>query len=64
MNIILFTRFYLIVSFFINSNLNLDKTHRNLRWLLFSSLIKTLKFRRIQPIFVGIVTPDTYYITV
>ncbi len=38
--------------FFINLNLNLDETHRNLKRLLLSSLNKTSKFRGIQPIFV------------
>jgi hypothetical protein len=55
MNIILFIRFYLFFSFFINSNLNLDETHRNLRRLLLSSLVETSKFRKIRSVFVGIV---------
>ena len=57
MNIILFIRFYLIFSFFINSNLNLDETYRNLRQLLLLSLIETSKFNEIRPVFVGIVNP-------
>ena len=65
MNIIPFIRFYLIVSFFINSNLNfinsnlnLNETHRNLRRLLLSSLVETSKFRGIRPVFVVIVNPE------
>ena len=57
MNIILFIRFYLIFSFFINSNLNLDETLRNLRRFLLSSLVETSQFREIRPDFVGIVNP-------
>ena len=58
MNIILFIRFYLVFSFFfINSNLNLDETHRNLRRLLLSSLIETSEFHVIWPVFIGIVNP-------
>lgn len=57
MNIIVFIRFYFIFSFFINLNLNLDETPRNLKRFLLSSLVGTSKFREIRPDFVGIVNP-------
>ena len=60
MNIIVFIRFYFIFSFFINSNLNLDETPRNLRRFLLSSLVKMSKFCEIRPDFVGIVNPGNY----
>ena len=54
MNIILFIRFYLIFSLFYQFKFELRFTHRNLRWFLLSSLVETLKFHGIRPVFVGI----------
>ena len=57
MNIILFIRFFFDFFFFINSNLNLYETSRNLRRFLLSSIVEMSKFREIQSDFVGIVNP-------
>ena len=46
---------------FINSNLNLDETHRNSKRLLLSGYVKTSVFRGIRPVFVKIVNPYKKY---